>query len=348
MAEKMKCLAVTGKRQIEILEVDKPLPRDNEVQIRIRACALCTWEQRTYTRQTNTPLPFVGGHEFSGEISAIGKEVNPNRFAIGTRVAARIIKSCQTCYYCRRGLPTQCEELYTFLLNGPEIYGMGGLAEYICLDSRIVWPFPDDISFGEIALTEPLACVLHSIHQADLKFGDDAVVIGGGTMGQLHLRCLNHMGIRTILSEPDEARREFALKAGCWQVIDPLADDPVEAVKKLTAGRGVESVFNTAAVPGVMGQALEMLVKTGTYIAFSSQHPDMPVPVSPGWLHSTEMRLTGAVNPSIWSFNQSATVLSKKIIDVRDLISGSYPLEKAGEAFEMALRADTYRILVMF
>lgn len=348
MAEKMKAVAVTGEREINIINMERPEPKFNEIQIRIRNCALCTWEQRVFIGEKKVPLPLVGGHEISGEISAIGDGVDPEKYLLGTPVAARVIKACQSCYYCRRGEPTQCVELKTFLLNGPDVYGMGGLAEYICLDRSAVWCFEKNTPFEPIALTEPLACVLHSLKRAAPKLGDDAVVIGGGVMGQLHVLCLQKMGVRTILSEPIAARREFALAHGCDVVIDPTTEDAVAKVLSLTGGRGAETVINTTAIPSVEEEAIRMTGNLGCCVTYSSQHPDHPIEISPNWLHNSEAILTGAVNPSITSFDQAVNVLSKGLIDVSDLISSIYPIEESEMAFLQAIKPETYRVMIAF
>ena len=346
MDEMMRAIAITGLNRAEVIRVKRPVPRANEVMIRVRACALCTWEQRVFNGVKKLPLPHVGGHEIAGEIVALGENVDPARFPVGAKAAGRTLIACGTCYYCRRGYHTQCENSGRLRNDGPEYYGNGGLAEYICLEDTAVWCFDTNKDFPELSLAEPLACVLNSMERARPQMGDDAVIIGGGVMGQLNQLLFKKMGLRTILSEPDAARREFALKHGCDVVIDPMAEDPVAKVKQLTGGRGAEVVINTTAVPAVQEQAIAMTGRLGRCVAYSSQHPDRPVPVSPNWLHNTEAVITGAVNPSIRSFEQAVAVLNKNIVDLKDLITGVYPMEQAQQAFEAALRMDTYRIVI--
>ena len=154
----------------------------------------------------------------------------------------------------------------------------------------------------KVAFTEPVACVINSINRTDIKFGDDVVVIGGGTMGLLHVMLLRQRGARVILSEPLAERREKALSLGCSNVIDPMAGDAVEAVKALTGGRGANFVFNTTAIPVIAGQAVEMTAPTGTTIMFSSIHPNEKVPVDMGAIHSYQKTITGAVSPTFFHF----------------------------------------------
>jgi len=216
----------------------------------------------------------------------------------------------------------------------------------MCVDKSLIWIYPDDIPFEEASLTEPLACVLNSVNKAKPKLGDDALVIGGGVMGQLHVALLNNLGCRVILSEPDKARREFALKHGCDIVIDPLNENLEERIKELTNGIGVETVFNTTAIPAIAQSTLKLVANMGTIVTYSSQHPDKPIEVSPGWLHSTEINLTGVIHPPVNSFNTAVNLIGKKIIDMKDYVSEVYTLEQGDDAFNAALRPDTYRVVI--
>ena len=348
MINLMKAVAVTGIHDVRLIDIEKPLPRQNEVQVRIRACALCTWEQRIFSGETKTPYPIVGGHEVAGEISAIGEGVDPAAYPIGARVGIRVVKCCHSCYYCRRGKENLCVELNTFRMNGPDVFGMGGLAEYISVDRSAVWMYPDDTPYETISLTEPLACVVNSVGKGHPQFGDDVVVIGGGVMGMLHILCSKLMGTRVILSEPDPIRRGFAKRLGCDIVLDPSNMDAAGAVLDLTEGRGAEVVYNTTAISSVAAQAIKMTGRLGRCVMYSSQHPDSPVGVSPNWLHSSEAVLTGAVSPSIASFDRAVNLLSKGLINVQPLISAVLPFEHAFEAFTEAAKPDTFRIIVSF
>ena len=108
MTEMMKAVAVVDDRKAEIVEIERPEPDGYEILVKVHACALCTFEQRVFIRENNKPLPFVGGHEVSGEIYKIGKYVDPELYPIGRKVAVKTQPSCGSCYYCRRGQSTQC------------------------------------------------------------------------------------------------------------------------------------------------------------------------------------------------------------------------------------------------
>lgn len=343
--EKMKAAVITGKKKAEILEIKKPQPGKGEVLVNIKANALCTWEQRAFLGVIDMKLPFLGGHEISGVVEEIGEGIDEKEYKIGQKVAVRALYSCGSCYYCRQGEENLC-------IGKPgkdpnkEIWGPGGLGEYLVATPRELFKLPDDLHFEYGAFTEPLACVVNSVERSKIELGNDVVIIGAGIMGLLHVMVSKLKGARTIVSEPDENRRKLAKEIGADITFDPTKEDLIEKVKSLTEGRGADVVFNTTAIAAVAGQAIKATGKSGRVIMYSSIHPDKPIEVSPNWIHSTQVEIIGAVSPTIESFQTSSILLSKKLINPEKLISAKYPLEEAQKAFEHAVRPDSYRIIV--
>jgi L-iditol 2-dehydrogenase len=348
MDDKMKVVAIVDERTIEVKEVKRPQPRENQILMKIRACAICTWEQRTYTRESKMPLPFVGGHEIVGEVAALGKGVSEKEFPIGEKIVARLINVCGKCYFCRRGEENLCVELNNLDDSDMEIPGTGGMGEYLNVNTSQVYKVKNDLPDNVAVFAEPLACVLNSIEKGKIELGDDVVVLGGGIMGMLHVLSAKLSGARVIMSEPDEERRKIAESLGCDITFNPMEKDPVEYVKSLTEGRGAEVVFNTTPISIVAKQAVEMTAPMGRCVMYSSQHPDKPFEISPNWLHNSETIVTGAVSPSVRSFNRAVNMLNKGILNPENLISGVYNYENAKDAFEASVRPDTFRIVVKF
>ena len=346
MAETMKIVAITGDHEASVIEAAKPEPGKGQIRMRVEGCALCTFEQRMFTRVVPVPLPFVGGHEFTGTIVELGEGVKEDKFPLGQRVAARMLHSCGHCYGCRHDEPNICTDSSHVDMSQMDIMGMGGLAEYINADISQVYFMPNDMPVEKACFAEPLACVLNSIEKGRIEIGDDVVVIGGGIMGQLHVMCSKLQGARVIMSEPDEARRQLAAELGADVCINPLECDAVEKVKELTDGNGAAVVFNTTAVSAVAQQAIHMVAKLGRVVMYSSQHPDKPIEVSPNWLHNSEAVITGAVSPSVRSFRRSCDALSKGIIDPGKLVSGVFDIDDCQKAFETAIRPDTFRCII--
>ncbi|MFZ7132301.1 MAG: zinc-dependent alcohol dehydrogenase [Eubacteriales bacterium] len=347
MSEKMNVVAIVDERKVEIASVTKPIPKGKQVLINIKACGLCTWEQRAFTRENKMPLPFVGGHEISGVIAEIGDKLDSVEFPIGQKVVARLINVCGKCYYCRNGVENLCVEMNNLEDNGMEIFGTGGLSQYLLVDASQIYLMSDDISFEHATFAEPLACVVNSIDQGKIEFGDDVVIIGGGVMGMMHVILSKLRGAYVIISEPDEARRKLALELGADIAINPLQEDSVQIIKELTQGRGADVVFNTTPIVAVAQQALEMVGYLGRLVYYSSMHPDSPIEISPNWLHKSQAIITGAVSPSVKSFHQSVQLISKRIINPEKLISKVYNFNNAQNAFEDAVKPETFRIIVI-
>jgi L-iditol 2-dehydrogenase len=348
MNDTMKVVVIADERKVELREVKLPLPKKNQVLMKIRACSICTWEQRMFTRTSRMPLPFVGGHEMMGEIAALGEGVDEKEFPIGTKICVRLINVCGKCYFCRRGAENMCAEMTKLDNSEMGIPGTYGLGEYLSINTSQIYAVQNDLPDTVATFAEPLGCVLHSIEQGKIEFGDDVVVLGGGVMGMLHIMAAKLSGARVILSEPDEARRKDAERLGCDITFNPLEKDPVEYVKSLTCGRGAEAVFNTTPISAVAKQAIEMLAPMGRCVMYSSQHPDVPFEMSANWIHNTEVIVTGAASPSVRSFNRAVNALSKGIINPAELVSGVFSSEQAQEAFEASLRPDTYRVVITF
>lgn len=344
--EKMDVLVFTDEKKCEIRSISKPTPKENQILIRVTGCALCTFEQRIFLRKIPLPLPFVGGHEVAGVIEELGSAVKPEEFPVGELAAVLLLTRCGKCYYCRRGREELCVSINDTEDNG-EIPGTGGLAQYIAVDAQKVWVLPDGTLTETAAFAEPLACVLNSIERAQPEIGDDVAVLGGGIMGMLHVLCAKLSGCRVILSEPDSARRKIAEDLGCDITINPLEIDPVSFMKELN-GYGANVVFNTTPISSVAAQAVNMTADMGRCIMYSSQHPDLPFEISPNKMHKSEKIITGAVNPSVTSFNRAVNLLSKKLIDPSKLLSGTFDYHNAMQAFEQSIRPDTYRILITF
>lgn len=344
----MKAVAIVEKKKVKLINITKPIPKSDQVLIKIKACALCTYEQRVYLGVSKMPLPFIGGHEIAGEIAQIGRDVDEKKYKIGSKVAVRILYKCGSCYYCRHGKENLCVETDRPLVTEPGVSGTGGLGQFVVADTSQIWQIPDDMLFEKATMVEPVACVVNSIEKGNPWLGDDVVIIGGGIMGMLHLLCAKLRGARTIMIEPIEERRKIAQELGCDITIDPMNTDPVQAVRNLTDGRGAEVVFNTTPISKVAEQAVQMTGNMGRCVMFSSQHPDEPINISTNWLHYSEAVITGAVSPSVRSFDTSVNLLAKNLINPEKLISGVFNYTEADKAFEEAIKPDTFRIIVKF
>lgn len=342
----IRTLAVTAPYTSGLVHLSTGDLVGREVLVKVHAVALCTLEQRIFKGEVKMPLPCTGGHEVAGCIEAIGPQVNRKMWREGARVSVRLLYSCGECVQCRQGRTNMCERSQRKPVRDGLLPGPGGLCDYVIADSASLFPISDDLSYCEAALTEPLACVVHSVKRADINFGDDVVVIGGGIMGQLHVKLASLRGARVILSEIDAERRRLALLSGAAATVNPSEGDVVEQVSSLTGGKGADVVFNTTPSAEVVPQALKMVARSGKMVQYSSIHPDSPVLFSPQILHNNEITLLGSISPKVEDFYTANKLLNSHIVDVRPYIESSFPLERGQEAFEAAVRPGAFRIII--
>jgi threonine dehydrogenase-like Zn-dependent dehydrogenase len=338
----MRAGVLVAPLSLELRSFRVPRPGPGQVLVRVRATALCTWEQRTYQGIQEIKMPFVGGHETAGVVVALGDGVNV--LHIGDRVTLGPV-ACDECYYCRRGLPARCEQFVArFVLDGT--WGPWGLAEYKLVPARAAFVVPAHLSFEEAALAEPVSCVVHSVRALQPEMGDDVVVIGAGPMGLLNALVLKCRGARVIVCELDAARREKARALGVGSVVDPAASDPVAVVKELTGGRGADAVVAAVGSARVDELAFSLVGKAGKVVLFASAHPSPALNVDHNLIHKSEVDVLGVEGKGVDDFRIAVKLLSERLIDVRPLIDALVPLSRLEEAFQQAIRPDTYRIVV--
>ena len=344
----MKVLLMIKPVDVKLTEIPTPEPKENEVLIKVMAAGICTNDVRDYKGDCNYSYPRIGGHEYCGVIEKMGSGVDPVQFAVGQRVVSYIINADHSCHYCRTGHENICfhhSNSYIFH-NENGISGYGGFGEYVIAKAEDLFVYSDTTSFEKMAFTEPLACVVNSINRTNIELGDDVVVIGGGTMGLLHVMVAKLKGARVIVSEPLEERRKKAIELGASAAIDPMNTNAVEEVLKLTNGRGAAVVYNTTASPVLMGQAMEMTAPCGTCVAFSSMHPNKAVPVDAGAMHTLQKTMTGAVSPTINAFYQAYELIDKGLLDPTVLTEKIFDYTDFDVAMECAMRPDTYKVII--
>ncbi len=341
----MRRVVLLGPKQLAFQDVPIPTPGPGQVLVNIRACALCTWEQRTYTGE-ETAVPLLGGHEMSGVIVAVGKDVLLD-VKEGDQVSIAGLNRCGQCESCRRGYDNICDNARKMNKHPDDIYGPGGLGQYVVADAQDVFVFRPAVPFEHAALTEPLACVLRSVKRAAIRQAEKVVIVGGGIMGLLHLQLVKDYHGVVIVSEPDAGRRATAMELGATYTIDPAREDYVGRVRELAGGRGADVTFVCVSRAAVIEPAINASAKNGRVLLYSSIHPrGTKFEVDPNLFHNNEVTLSGTMSQTRQDFFESAELIGKGLIDLKPLISATYPLSDVQRAFEAALQMNTYRVVV--
>ncbi len=344
---------MTAPGAVELREVPVPGPGPGEVLIRIRATAICTWEQRTYGGGQANTFPFLGGHEIAGEVVALGPGVaaapagGPGAnasLAVGSRVAVGY-PSCGRCHWCLTGQDRACALHHAGAPRYGDAWGPGGFAQYKTHPADGV-AMIGEAGWDVACLTEPLACAVHAARLLGVQPSREAVVIGAGVMGLLNVVALKVHGARVIVTEVDGGRLELARRMGADEVVDGTSVDPVERVRDLTDGRGAEFVVAAAGGATANDQAIAMLAPRGRFVLFASTHPDPALELRPNAVHSRETGVIGAMAADKADFYVASRLVRFGLVDLLPLIQATYPLVRLREAMDLAIQPGAYRVIV--
>jgi 2-desacetyl-2-hydroxyethyl bacteriochlorophyllide A dehydrogenase len=339
----MRVGVMAGVHDINVEDVATPVAGPGEILVRLRATAICTWEQRSYSGAQPNKFPFVGGHEMAGEVAAIGPGTTTD-LEVGERVAIGSA-SCGKCHWCKTGQDRACKQHYGVISKYGTAWGPGGFAQYKVQTADGVYRV-GHAPFETAALAEPLSCALHANRLLDLRVGQDVVVIGAGVMGLMNVVAARQYGCRVIVSEVDPDRLAMAGRMGASDLIDASKEDPVARVKELTEGRGAEAVIAAIGHEKPNEQGLAMLSDRGRFVLFAAAHPEPPFTFAPNEMHNRETGVFGVISGDKQDFYAATRLIRFGLVDLSPLIDIRYPLEEIAAALEHAIKPGIYRVIV--
>jgi 2-desacetyl-2-hydroxyethyl bacteriochlorophyllide A dehydrogenase len=336
----MKAAVTRSAGVIRMEEVPEPVMKPDEVKVKIAFAGLCGTDPENLEQRFGLMSPEVYkqarilGHEASGTIAAIGSEVK-NRFEIGQRVAMNFRAACGACWYCQNGL-----EHYCHFAEGSS----GCFAEYAVYPESAIYPLPDEVSLEIGSLLEPVSVAVHAIDQAKVTTGSTVAVCGGGPIGLLCLEMALKAGAaKTLLSEPVAEKRALAKKLGADVVIDPFHEDIIAAGKKLTDGRGFNTVIDASGNLKAARQCIDMADNCGTILWAAVYGKDVEIGVPPFLMYAKELTITSTfVSP--YSFPRALAMLPK--LELQSLITDIVPLKDIQHAFELHKAGKSIKILI--
>ena len=344
----MKALKVHAPGDLRLEQLAEPEAGPGEVKIRVRACSMCGTDVKiSRSGHPNMTPPQVMGHEIAGEIVDAGAGVEG--WAAGDRVQVIAAIPDGTCAECLAGHQAICPHQLSMGYQFP-----GGFAEYLIVPREVLAVdglnrIPENLSYAEASVAEPLACVLNGQELARVGAGDTVVVIGSGPIGCLHVRLARARGAaRVILIDlnPDRLAAAAALVAPDHTVATDT-QDPVAAVLDLTDGRGADVVITAAASGAAQEQGLLMLARRGRLSLFGGLPKDAPtITVDANLVHYRELTLVG-VNGSTPEHNRRALeLIASGAVPVADLITHRLPLDEVLEGIEIVARGEAIKVTI--
>ncbi|MGH9688193.1 MAG: zinc-dependent alcohol dehydrogenase [Candidatus Acidiferrales bacterium] len=329
----MTAAVLYGREDIKIEHVDIPRLGESDVLVRVHVALTCgtdlkVWKQGFHERMITPPALF--GHELAGVIEETGSAVNGS-VRKGMRVVPSNSAPCEACFYCRKGQPNLCEDL---------LFNNGAYAEYIRIPGRIVrrnmLEIPENVSFADAALVEPLACVLRGIHETNIQPGDTVVVIGCGPIGLGFVRLLSVRGARVIAVGKRPSQMRAAERLGAIATFDVAEiENPVALVKQLTeGGRGADAVIEAVGRVETWQWALSVVRKGGAVNLFGGCPRGAEVKIDPTILHYSEVTIKSTFHHTPRFIRDSLDAIVRGEVRAADFVTGEAPLAELPGVFQ--------------
>lgn len=345
----MKAALLLSPNNMEIKQIEKPEPGKGEVLVKIKACGVCPTDVKKYTGSSPPPkFPFILGHEAAGIIEELGENVNKDAYKVGDRVVLGNIITCGVCKNCKNG---NTALIGVGSCSNQEIFGVtvdGGFREYAPVTAKIVYKIPDNMTFNEATLVEPIACCLNGIEKAEIKVSDTVLIIGAGFMGLAQMELAKLKGARVIVSDVIDERLEIAKSLGADLVINPKKEDLNQKIAQFNDGELADVVMCSVGGKIVMTQGINALNRGGRLVILGGKYPPEKVEIDPNEIHYKQTKIIGSVSYTKAGFIQTIQLIADKKITTKVLQSDLLPLEEVEQAFKDVLNAKGLRKCVMF
>ncbi|MCE5188775.1 MAG: alcohol dehydrogenase catalytic domain-containing protein [Eubacteriales bacterium] len=345
----MKALKLFGPKDIRLVEVAVPEIDDNEILLKTEAAAICGTDIRMWQngcQGVDETHPLTLGHEFSGVIEEVGKNVP--FYQPGMVVGMQPNIGCGICDACVAGNFHLCEDYRAFGINMD-----GAFAEYIKIPSEAIVRgnlavLPNGVSCEEAAVNEPLSCAYNGFTKCSVQPGEHALVVGAGPIGVMHAKLLHMAGAIVAMNDLSGERLEQ-----CRSIMPFIStycgDDLAAFTREFTLGRGLDIAITACPVPSVQAAMLP-LMNYGGRVNFFGGIPEgkQPVPINTNFVHYKELFLTGSTRSSIAQFRRTLGFISQGLLDIRSVITDRYALNDITDAFENARQAKGIKHLIHF
>ena len=341
----MRGVYLRDRQQIEVRDVlaEPDCPPDG-VLIRLEACGVCGGDLKQY-RYYDGPFPrFMGGHEYAGEIVAVGQDVQA--FRTGDRVANCFGNFCGQCTNCLLGSPNFCMEA-----PRPRNAG-GGFAKYVARLTPArgcgLFAIPESLPFAHAAVCEPADCAIGATLRGRPEAGHWAAVVGLGAMGHFIAQTLYSLGAKVIGIDVSP-NRLAAAKPFCAELVNSSTQDPVAAVREITRGIGADRAYEVVGIEPTFAAALQMTRTSGITVLVGVFREPMRT-FDPEWLFRRDLTVIAAKGPRPLTTAQGeATVLDfieRRIIRPETVVT-TFPLSEAAEAFAAQASSECLKAVIV-
>ena len=342
---KMNAVRFYAPNDIRYEQTEIKPPKPDEVRVKIMAALTCGTDLKTYRRGHPVlikKVPSGFGHEFSGIIESVGKNVED--FKTGDRVVAANSAPCGECFFCRRGEYNLCENLE--FLNG-------AYAEYINIPARIVKKnlikISDKLSFEEAAFSEPLANVVHGIAKTDIKAGQTVGIVGIGTIGLMFVRLAKLKGAKVIAAGRNPMKLRLAQEFGGADEVINLTKykNPEKIFIDFSEDKkGLDVAIECVGLPEIWERMFSLVRKGGTINLFGGCKGGTSINIDTRRLHYDELKVIGVFHHTPEYFREAYRLIESGEVDVKQLLTHTMPLSQTQKALEMVSAGEAIKVFL--
>jgi 2-desacetyl-2-hydroxyethyl bacteriochlorophyllide A dehydrogenase len=336
----MRGIVFKGNRELEIMQFPDPTPGPGEVVLEIKASGMCGSDLKFYRAVGGASSlglggvsgPLIGGHEPCGVVVAIGEGVSPRQAKIGQRVMQHHYRGCGVCEHCNTGWMQLCVE------GVAEVYGAtghGAHARYMKCPARTLVPLPDELSFeAGAAISCGTGTAWGALQRLTLTGDQTIAIFGQGPVGLSATLLAAQMGAHVIALDVSEERLARAREFGAHELINPTkVQDPVQAIRDLTHGRGAHASLDASSSPLARAQAVRC-VRTWGKACFVGEGDNVTLDVSPDLLRR-QVTLIGSWTFSTVGQAACAQYVADRGINLDKLFTHRWTLDQATEAYQL-------------
>lgn len=339
----MRAVIIDAPGRIRVDSVPEPKLRADEILIRVEACGICGTD--LHIIDGDSPLaryPIIPGHEFAGEVVAVGDMVAQHHghgettITVGKRVAVEPNLYCGRCEFCRTGHENLCLNYAALGVTTD-----GAIAQYVVAPVSKAYVLPDTLSFREAALIEPISCAVHGMHSLSPRSGDTFLIVGAGTMGLFLLQLARHGGAaRVVMVDVNAQRLTYAEQLGATRtyrsIEQALHDEPL----------GFNAVVDATGVPAVVEQAFLAVKRGGKLMVFGVSPHEARISLSPFRIYNDEITIVGSM-AVLFSFQAALDLIAGGVINTQAMLTAALPLQDFTSAIERVRRGEGIKTQIM-
>ncbi|MGD0582269.1 MAG: galactitol-1-phosphate 5-dehydrogenase [Bacteroidales bacterium] len=332
----MKALVLEEYNRFVYKDVPEPVITCDEVLVEVKAVGICGSDVHGMDGSTGRRIPpVIMGHEASGVIAEIGKNVTG--WNVGDRVTFDSTIYKLDDWFTRNGHYNLSDNRLVLGVSCDEYRRDGAFAQYVSIPGHILYGIPDNVTFEQAAMAEPVAVALHAVNLSGVKINDASVVFGSGMIGLFIIQLLKLAGCYVIAVDMQQDKLDMAEKAGADLILNSETDDIPCEIRKVTKNRGADFAFEAVGIAPTVNSAFESLRKGATLILVGNLSPLTELPLQKVVTRELVIKGSCAINGE---YPAVLDLISKGKINVDRMISKVAPLSDGALYFDKLYKKE--------